>query len=107
MISPSHRAFIVVDELSSNVEDTLSASWLPIMSPERNPTETSPLLGSHVDGDTPHQYHSTGAISNGYAQAQDHEAAGQDHATEEAHQKQIAGERNPLRYIVPAVSIGV
>lgn len=97
---------IVIEDLG--VEDTVNVPWLPIMSPERNPTETSPLLGSHANGDAPHHHHSTtGAISNGYVHSQEHEAAERDHASEEAHQKQVANTRNSLRYIVPAVSIGV
>lgn len=72
------------------------------MSPERNQTETSPLLGSHANGHT-----STGVVSNGYVHPRDNDAAKQNHATEEEHQKQMAQARKALKYIVPAISIGV
>lgn len=72
------------------------------MSSERNPSETSPLLGPHANG-----HPSTGPLSNGYVHPRDSEAAERNHSTEEAHQKQVAHARNSLKYIVPAISIGV
>lgn len=74
------------------------------MSPERIPTETSPLLGPQANGHAPH--HTTGAISNGHPRSS--ESVERDHGTEEAQvDKDIAHSRNALKYIVPAISIGV
>lgn len=67
------------------------------MAPERNPTETSPLLGEQSNALPP----STGAIPRiqGSDAVQAEQQPGGD---EEPQAKNV-----PLRYIVPAVSIGV
>lgn len=75
------------------------------MSPETNPSETSPLLGPQANGHTPH--HTNGAINNA-PRPRDSESAEQDHGSEEAQQyKDATHARNSLKYIVPAISIGV
>ncbi|KAK1145375.1 hypothetical protein N8T08_004250 [Aspergillus melleus] len=67
------------------------------MSPESNPTETSPLLGSQSNGNA-RQPPSTGAIPK------DPESAEQSDAVQN---KDAAANRNRLAYIVPAVSLGI
>ncbi|KAH8423075.1 putative MFS multidrug transporter [Aspergillus melleus] len=64
------------------------------MSPEMDPTETSPLLGPQSNGNAP----STGAIPR------DPESAEQSDA---AQNKDAAENRNKLAYIIPAVSLGI
>ncbi|PLB45472.1 MFS multidrug transporter [Aspergillus steynii IBT 23096] len=63
------------------------------MSPERTPTETSPLLGPQSNGNAP-QPPSNGAIPR-------------DAASAEQQNKDAAETRNKLGYIIPAVSIGI
>ncbi|KAL5360982.1 major facilitator superfamily domain-containing protein [Aspergillus floccosus] len=75
------------------------------MSPERIATETSPLLGPQSNGNAPHPP-STGAIAG----LREPEAeVGQRNGTtdEETQGKDSAEARNKLRYIVPAISIGI
>ncbi|KAI9039022.1 putative MFS multidrug transporter [Aspergillus affinis] len=66
------------------------------MSPERSPTETSPLLGPQSNGNAG-QPPSTGAIPR------DPESATQS----DAQNKDAAENKNKLAYIVPAVSLGI
>lgn len=77
-----------------------------IMAPERNFSETSPLLGPQGNGHPRHT--TTGAINNGPPQPRTSECPERDHDTEEEQLlKDSAHARNALRYIVPAISIGV
>lgn len=67
------------------------------MSPERAPTENSPLLGPESNGNAP-QPPSNGTIPR------DPDSTEQ---ADEAQNKDAAEARNKLGYIIPAVSIGV
>lgn len=70
------------------------------MPAERTPTETSPLLGSQSNTQ------STGTISNiGDVEAGTQQLPARD---EEENQTKLASEARPnLKYILPAISIGV
>ncbi|PWY91233.1 MFS general substrate transporter [Aspergillus heteromorphus CBS 117.55] len=69
------------------------------MPPERTPTETSPLLGPQSNGST------TGAIPN--LGQQDVESAQQTPESQEDQDKDISSTQNNLKYILPAISIGI
>lgn len=79
------------------------------MSPESNRTETSPLLGAQRNGHAPH--YSTVAIPNSglngppYDESAEH--ADHTHATEEEQAKGTLDARSQLKFIIPAVSLGV
>ncbi|PYH98180.1 MFS multidrug transporter [Aspergillus ellipticus CBS 707.79] len=68
------------------------------MPPERSPTETSPLLGPQSNGPT------TGAIPN---LGQQDVEAGEAPESQEEQDKDVSNNRNNLRYILPAISIGI
>lgn len=68
----------------------------------KNPTETSPLLGSQRNGNATLDPASTGAICNSDPEAPcpvDGEGTTPDN--------EVDDHRNKLRYIIPAISIGV
>lgn len=100
--SASTPSILVEDPFG--VEETVCDS---IMSPERNFSETSPLLGPQANG---HPRHTTGAINNGPPQPRASECPERDYDAEEAQMLKdddVAHARNALKYIVPAISIGV
>ena len=69
------------------------------MAPERHPTETSPLLGAESSALPP----STGAISSDSLQGLENAQSEQHDVADEA----LRPKDVSLRYVVPAVSIGV
>lgn len=75
------------------------------MSSERIATETSPLLGPQSNGNAPHPP-STGAIA-GLREPEAEVGQRNGTADEETQSKDTTEARNQLRYIVPAISIGV
>lgn len=72
------------------------------MSPERDPTETSPLLRAQGDG-----HFQNAGIGNGFVQPRESDPEERDQAAAEAQDKEISRARSALKYIVPAISIGV
>ncbi|BDD64118.1 hypothetical protein MPDQ_000539 [Monascus purpureus] len=79
------------------------------MLPDSHPTETSPLLGSQENGKVP-QSSTIGIPNSGlngppYDEAAQH--AGHTHATEEEQAKGVIDARSQLKYILPAVSVGI
>lgn len=74
------------------------------MPPERNPTETSPLLGPQGNGSV--AIPNTGVTGPPYVESAQH--ADHSHANGEPGQtKAVLDARQQLKLIVPAVSIGV
>jgi hypothetical protein len=72
------------------------------MTPEGTQSETSPLLGPQGNGNAFHPP-SNGAISD----LRDSESVERDGVPQEAQGKDEMDERPNLRYIFPAISIGV
>lgn len=72
------------------------------MSRDREPTETSPLLRAQGNGNSPNA-----AVDNGFLLPRESDPAERDQAAAEAQDKEISSARSALKYIVPAISIGV
>lgn len=67
------------------------------MAPETSPTENSPLLGSAS---------TNGAVSNG-AISNRHEESGDPAQTEDSGKEPFHDAQKQLKYVVPAISLGV
>lgn len=68
------------------------------MAPKRTPTETSPLLG---------ESNGNGAASNGAIVSHDAESGEPRQSVEEQGKEPFPDAKKQLKYIVPAISIGV
>ena len=79
------------------------------MTHESDPTETSPLLGERTDGKLPQR--SVESVPNGSLNDQPYDESAQDavrsRTTDEEQAKDVVGAAAQLKFIIPAVSIGV